>query len=154
VKIRMRRGTEAVGAIVLFLVVSGVVAVAQLAEHLLPLVLLGGAGCGGWRLWQRLGTRARSGSPGRGRRVVPGTVLSPGAVRLAEAEAENAELLARDGDLRRQVAKLEDDAARHDDLIERIERVTRRPVELHVADLERAQRVYGPAVTGKTGGRP
>ncbi len=83
-----------------------------------------------------------SSSPGRDRRVVPGTVLSPGAVRLAQAEAENAELLERVRELSRQVQQLEDQAASHDDLMERLERVTRRPAELHIADLERAHGQY------------
>jgi hypothetical protein len=53
-------------------------------------------------------------------------------------------------DLRRQIAKLEDDAAAHDELLERLEAVTGRPVEAVIASYQHAQRIYGPAATGNS----
>jgi hypothetical protein len=54
-------------------------------------------------------------------------------------------------DARRSIAKMEDDASRHEELIERIEELTGRRIELHIASLERARGLYGPAMAGKTG---
>jgi hypothetical protein len=113
--------------------------VAHAVFTLAPAVLLGLAV---WRAWRR----RRGVTPPRPPRVVRGAIVPP-AGQLAEVTAE------RDG-LRRSVTKLEQDAAAHDELLERLERVTRRPVELHIADLERAHRLYGPAAFGKTGRRP
>jgi hypothetical protein len=87
----------------------------------------------------------------RGRFRPPAPAPARPVLRVAD---DRDRLAAELDDARRQVAKLEQDAAEHDELLGRLERVTRRPVELHVADLERAQRLYGPAATGQTGRRP
>ena len=112
---------------------------AYAAWKLAPLLLAGAAAAVAYR---RL----------RGRRILP--PQGRGKVLQGRAEPDcTTDLEAERDDLRRQVAKLEDAAAKHDDLLERLERVIRRPVEFHLADLERAQRLYGPAATGKPGRR-
>jgi hypothetical protein len=110
------------------------------AYRLLPLLLLTGLAWCGWQLARRRRVLPASGSA----KVLPAQVMPD----------RNADLEAEVDDLRRQVAKLEDDAARNDELLGRLEAVTHRPAELHIADLERARRMYGPAAFGgKTGDR-
>ena len=120
---RSRRGRrKAVSLFVVFMVACAVLAVVQLAERLWPLAVVGLVAVAAYRA----------------RRVSP-----PSPVIQGRAEhAETGQLRAERDDLRRQVIKLEDDASLHDGLVERIERVTRRPVELHIADLERARGQY------------
>jgi hypothetical protein len=101
--------------------------VAHVVFTLAPAVLLGLAV---WQAWRH----RRGVTPPRPPRVVRGAVVPP-AGQLAEVIAE------RDG-LRRQVAKLEDDAARHDQLVEDLERVAGRPVEAVIASFEHMQRIY------------
>jgi hypothetical protein len=136
-----RRSSEATGAIILFLVVCGVVAAVQLAEHLAPLVLLAGAGYGGWRWRQRRGPRGASLGPSenseldsaksaRRRRMVQAEVVSEDAARVEQLQAE----LSR---VRRQVADLEDAAGR--------------PVDAITQTYRHLQRQYGPAAAGKIG---
>jgi hypothetical protein len=126
-------------AVYLLLVAAGLTA--YVVTRLLPLVLLGAAGIAGWRVARRRRS-AHLVSKDRPRPVL----------RIADDRDRQAAELA---DTRRQVEKLEQDAADHDELLERLERVTRRPVELHIADLERAQGLYGPAAFGgKTGRQP
>jgi hypothetical protein len=83
-------------------------------------------------------------------RQAPAVPAAPAAaVPSLDAHRRKAgQLAAENDDLRRQVAKLEQDAAAHDDLIERIEAVTGRRVELHLAALEKARGLYGNAAFG------
>ena len=138
-----RRGhwRKDVSLFVLFTVACAVLAVVQLAERLWPLAVLG--------LVAVVVYRTR-----RARRISrPSRVIQGRAEPAGIPTSEVGQLRAERDELRRQIAKLEQDAAEHDNLLERLERVTRRPVELHLADLERAQRLYGPATTGKSGRR-
>ena len=87
------------------------------AYRLLPWLLLAAAGVVAWRRWHHRGSTPP--------RVVQGIVES--------SEVD---------DLRRQVTKLEADAARHDALVEHLEAVAGRPVEAVIASFEHIQRIY------------
>jgi hypothetical protein len=54
-------------------------------------------------------------------------------------------------DLRRQVAKLEDDASRHERIVEHLEDVAGRPITAIIAGYRLRQAQYGPAAVGKPG---
>jgi hypothetical protein len=127
-----------------------------LAWHLLPYLLLAGAAVAAWRACRRRGT----GPPGPAR-LVQGTVLPPGTSDVAGRLAAEVTRLQRElaaaqhdagnvitaldaerEDLRKQVAKLEDDAARHDQLVEDLEAAAGRPVEAVLASYRHIQRIY------------
>lgn len=114
-------------------------ALVHVVVTLAPALVLGAAAMAGWRWWRR-----RPGGQPRPPRVVRGSVV-PSDDRLAAVTAE------RD-DLRLQVAKLEGDAARTDQLLDDLERAAGRPVEAILASYQKIQRQYGPAAAGKTGG--
>ena len=118
-------------------------AIWHVLSALAPVLLLAGAGWAGWRLWRRRSTRLRA-VQGPRVRVVQGTVAS--------GDPEVARLRAERDDLRRQVAKLEDDAARHDQLVGDLEDAAGRPIEVVIETYRHVQRQYGPAAVGKRGG--
>jgi hypothetical protein len=99
---------------------------AYAAWRLAPLL----AGAGAVVAYRRLRGRPILPPQGRGK-VVPGQIVNEDAEREAQLRAE----LSR---VRRQVADLEDLAGRDIGLI--------------IADYQRAQARYGPAMSGKTGG--
>jgi hypothetical protein len=104
------------------------------AYRLLPLLLLAGVAWCGWRL----ATRRRILPAPRPAKVLQAKVMPD---RTADLEAEAA-------DLRRQVAKLEDDAARNEEIVEELERAAGRPIEAILASYRKIAGFYG------TGARP
>ena len=161
---RSRRSRSSSADLLAFLAVAAVL-VALAAAHLLGwLMLAAGVGAAAWLAVRYLPRPARPVGPAAPRDSRPGpapvqpsvpvTAPPPAAapapgLSAAEAAALRAEL----EDARRSIAKMEDDAGRHDHLIGRIEELTGRPIELHIASLERAANLYGPAMAGKTGRR-
>jgi hypothetical protein len=131
-----RRKTGVVGALAWWFVIVIVVVAAEVVEDvirhaalLLPVAAAAVAGAYLVRRWRR-----------RARPVRPVEAARP-AARAAEvgrADAERAEL-------RRRVAKLEDDAARHDQLVEDLEDAAGRPVEAVIATYRALQGKYGPS---------
>lgn len=122
---------------VLFTVACAVLAVVQLAERLWPLAVVG--------LVAAVVYRAR-------RAAQPSRVIQGRAEPVGMPVSEVGQLRAERDDLRRQVAKLEDDAARHDQLVSDLEDAAGRPIEAVTASYRHVQRQYGPAALGKTGG--
>jgi hypothetical protein len=158
---RYRRRRHPARAIVLggaLLIVLDVVAWAVWALwRLAPLLLLAGVVVVAWRAWRRRGLPRRgafrppAGEPAATLpRWLSGPVLPRSAwLRTPAGEpasdgvpAAGSALEAERDDLRRQVAKLEDDAARHDQLIEDLEAVAGRPVEAVIASYRHLQRQY------------
>jgi hypothetical protein len=142
----MLRSALALWAVVL------VLAVAVVVLHVIGWLLVTAAVSGAaYALGRRKGkTPARGQGRARtGRQPARGTMAYPPAAGTSPA-VSGLPVSERD-DLRRQVAKLEDDAGRHDELIEQLEAVTGRPVEAVIASYRQAQRIYGPAATGKKG---
>jgi hypothetical protein len=104
-------------------------AVIWAAYRLLPLLLLAGLAWCGWRLATR-------------RRILP----APGPAKVLPAGVmpdRTAELEAEVDDLRRQVAKLEDDAARSEEIVEELERAAGRPIEVILASYRKIAGFYG-----------
>jgi hypothetical protein len=110
-----------------------------LVFHALALLLIAAAvlACNHWQLHRRA-ARWLTGAPGTGRppAVVQGQVVT---------ETE---------DLRRQVAKLEGDAARHEQVVDDLEDAAGRPIGAVTATYRHLQQQYGTAATGKPGRRP
>jgi hypothetical protein len=115
--------------VIVLAALAGLQLAIALAHDLWPLLLIGGAA---FLLWRR----RRSLPSTRPPKVLPGQVIT---------EAE---------DLRRQVAKLEADAARHEQLVDDLEDAAGRPIEAVIASYRHIQRQYGPAAVGKPGRRP
>lgn len=131
----------------LFLLLVALGAVAYVIAHLGLLLLAGGTAVAAG-IW----VRRRPARPvpwviqGRGEPVGP-----PEAARLRVAVGQ---LEAERDDLRRQVAKLEDAAARHDQLVGDLEDAAGRPIEAIIASYRHVQRQYGPAAVCKSGRQP
>ena len=128
----VRRGRSSAKAVAWWMAAMVVVLILAAAEaivaHTVVLVLMAGAAVAGayvlGRLQGRAGARGASGA---------------------------GQLRAERNDLRRQVVKLEADAARHDELVDALEDAAGRPIEAIIATYRLVQRQYKPAAVDKRG---
>jgi hypothetical protein len=93
--------------------------------------------CRRWQLHRRALAWSRGPAPARPPHVVQGQVITD-----------------TEDDLRRQVAKLEQDAARHEQLVDDLEDAAGRPIDAVIETYRHIQKQYGPAGVGKPGRRP
>jgi hypothetical protein len=145
-----------VGALVLFALLVTVVKV-------WPWLLAAGVALVAWRVCRRwrLHRRVLGWLQGRIPRDLPGPSSAGPRYRAGEFHQDppqpkvlQGQVVDETEDLRRQVAKLEQDAARREQLVDDLENAAGRPIEAVIATYRHLQEKYGSAAVGKPGRQP